>query len=101
MKINHKSNIINHKSKFISQIQIEPYIVRLIDVIEGGFERTEHAIHAIGKRTSPKAFFFQDVLDLMARKGIVAGQADVMDACNALAELDASDEQGVVHELHL
>ena len=46
--LNHKSNIINHKSKLIPQIQIEPYIIRLVDVIEGGFERAEHAIHAIG-----------------------------------------------------
>ena len=87
--------------ELIPQINIKSHIIRMVGVVQRNLQRTEHAIHAITRTAPEHVFFLQDVLDFPATQRIVSRHTQVMDATDALAELDATYQQGVVHELHM
>ena len=52
--------------ELISQVDIEPHLLRMVRVVESSFKWTKHTVYPIGNGATEHIFLFHDVVEAVA-----------------------------------
>ena len=57
--------------ELISQVDIEPHLLRMVRVVESSFKWTKHTVYPIGNGATEHILFFHDVVEAVAAERTV------------------------------